>query len=404
MTSVTSLPSRRRLVFTAIALVLALGLLELLSPLVGSLLAPRLDIDMRRTRTIYAEQTARIRTLLDDPTTLILLDSTLGWYYRPGYSSPVHVLNAAGLRSDREYAAVAPPGTRRLAAFGDSFIYGTEVPNADAWPQQLEVREPTLEVLNYGVGGYGTDQAMLRYLRDGSRFAPELVLIGFAPVDLRRTENVYRRFISSHEVPLVKPRFALEPDGRLTLIPNPLPRREDWEALAAEPSRARSLGAHDKWYDPIRYENPVYDWSTTVRLGSQVGLRVWRKFFWRDRLLEGGAFRPAAPAFALQRAILNAFADSVRARGAVPLFVLLPDQESVTGLRSGGRVVYAPMRDSLLRDSRAPVIDLIDAFRARPASEDPWSWFAPGGHYSRAGNAIVAEWIAARLPDEGPRP
>lgn len=391
---------RRRLGFTLLAIGLAFVVLEALSLLAGRILGPRLDVDVRRTARVLEDQTRETRVLLDDPNTLILLDSLLGWRYRPGYESPMHAINSAGHRSAREYAAAVPPGIRRVASFGDSFVYGNEVPNAASWTAQLEAAHPEVEVLNYGVGGFGTDQALLLFLREGMAFGPEVVLIGFAPVNLRRTQNVYRRFISTQEPPLVKPRFRLDELGRLALIPNPLPRREDWEALAGDPRRALELGEHDEWYDPVRYRNPLHDWSATVRLGTAVGLRLWRKYLWEDRLLDGPRFRVQSPAFALQRALLNAFADSVRSRGAQPVLLLLPDRDSVTGLRAGGPVVYAPMRDSLVADGRAVVIDLLDAFAAQPAAADPWSWFAPGGHYSAEGNRVVAEWVFARLPKD----
>jgi len=72
--------------------------------------------------------------------------------------------------------------------------------------RHLEARTDALNVLNYGIGGYGFDQAFLRFQREGIALRPDVVLIGFAPDDLGRLVNVYRRFISSRELPLAKPR------------------------------------------------------------------------------------------------------------------------------------------------------------------------------------------------------
>ena len=55
-----------------------------------------------------------------------------------------------------------PDGSLRLACFGDSFTFGDEVQDAWCYPAMLEQRNPGLEALNYGVGAYGTDQALLQ--------------------------------------------------------------------------------------------------------------------------------------------------------------------------------------------------------------------------------------------------
>ena len=94
--------------------------------------------------------------------------------------------------------STAPSPRRGLCVsllFGDSFVYGNEVSDDDAWCAVLEASSDALEVLNYGVGGYGLDQAFLRFQREGMALHPDVVLIGFTPDDLGRVVNVYRRFI-----------------------------------------------------------------------------------------------------------------------------------------------------------------------------------------------------------------
>ncbi len=390
-----ALSRRRRVLFVSLLLLLCVGVVE-----TGLILAtPALrrvgGLDIRPVDAILREQTARIDTLLETPNTLVELDSLLGWRYRAGYASTETRMNRDGLRSAREYAATRRPGVLRVAAYGDSYVYGTEVPLPATWSSVLEARDSTIEVLNYGVGGYGTDQAYLRYLRDGATHAPDIVLIGFAPVDLARAVNVYRRFLDPGELPLAKPRFVLGPDTTLRLLPHPLPTRAAWEDLRRDPRRVRALGVHDAWYEAWRYESPVAGRSATWRAAVAVGARAWRRWCWQDRLLAAGVFRTESDAFAVQRRIMRVFADSVRARGARPLIVLFPDAGSIASARRGGPAVYAPLRD-LLRDADAvEVIDLLDAFVAAPGPIQ--QHFAPGGHYSAHGNALVAAWLHREL-------
>jgi hypothetical protein len=50
---------------------------------------------------------------------------------------------------------------------------------------------PQVQVLHFGVDGYGVDQAYLRYQRDVRPWHPDLVILGFINHDLHRSLAVY---------------------------------------------------------------------------------------------------------------------------------------------------------------------------------------------------------------------
>lgn len=398
----TRSPRSRLVVFAFVLLCGILSALEATMRLASPYIERLMGLRLSPTSAFLAEHAQAATALLEDSTTRTVLDPVLGWTYRPGYTSAIDSINGRGLRSAREFATERTPGVRRVAAFGDSFVFGIEVANGETWAAALERHAGDVEVLNYGVGGYGSDQAFLRYLQSGSDFQPDVVLIGFAPINLRRALNVYPRFISSYDAPVAKPRFELVGDS-LRLIPNPLPTRAAWEQTIREPRRVLDLGANDEWYDRAQFENPLYDRFATVRVVVSLGVRVWRKYLWADRLLEGEEFRPESAGFALQLKLLETFADSVRRRGAQPVVVIFPDHASlqrVLGASAAGsaaRPIYAPLRDSLLAHGRFPVIDLLDAFAAAGSESDIPGWFAPGLHYSPKGNEIVGRWLKDKL-------
>src|SRR5262245_37344948 len=62
-------------------------------------------------------------------------------------------------RRDLRALPLAHPGQRRIGAFGDSFTFGTEVPDALSYPSRLQrlLRDSrdTTEVVNFGTGWYG---------------------------------------------------------------------------------------------------------------------------------------------------------------------------------------------------------------------------------------------------------
>lgn len=107
-----------------------------------------------------------------------------GWYREEGeaYIS----INAHGLR-DRDHALEAAPDTFRIAVLGDSYAAAFQVPVAQAFWRVLErrlgecsaFRGQRVEVINFGVSGYGTAQELLTLRHQASAYAPDLVLLAF---------------------------------------------------------------------------------------------------------------------------------------------------------------------------------------------------------------------------------
>ena len=109
-----------------------------------------------------------------------------GWWRKEG--SAYIRINRCGFRQgDREPAK--PPGSFRVAVLGDSFIEAFQVPDEQTFCAQLELRlqdSPVLtdrrvEVLNFGVSGYGTAQELLMLRHYVWQYQPDLVLLAFFP-------------------------------------------------------------------------------------------------------------------------------------------------------------------------------------------------------------------------------
>lgn len=357
-----------------------------------------------RTTTVYADQTRKVQSLLSSQENgLVVLDADLGWRYREGYISSENQINLQGLRSSREYTRVPAAGIRRVAIFGDSFAYGSEVSNTESWPALIEDEFPSLEMLNYAVPGFGTDQAFLRYMREGQDLSPHLAILSFSTVNLRRAVNVYRRFSSTKELPLVKPRFAFDARGKLEVRPSSFQSASDYRRLLTEPHLVKELGRGDYWYTGAVYENWLYDWSATVRLATNIWILLNRKLLDPNRLLVGGLFEPRvfnvnSEAFRIQTALLLAFHNEAMKAGIEPLIVIFPGQEDIARARLGKRTSYDPLINYLeIHD--LVYLDCADVFVGLGHNFDLERLFAPGGHYSAKGNRLVAHFIGAALEE-----
>ncbi len=114
--------------------------------------------------------------------------ATRGWALEPDASSfqrtrDYGVLvetNALGMR-DRPHDPLPAPGTFRIVVLGDSFMEAYQVPLEQSLPYLLQERLASrgVEVLNLGVGGYGTAQALLALEEEGIGYRPKLVVLAF---------------------------------------------------------------------------------------------------------------------------------------------------------------------------------------------------------------------------------
>ena len=93
-------------------------------------------------------------------------------------------MNSAGFR-DRERASEAAPHIYRIACLGDSCTLGVGVRMEDTFTGCLErmlngdsaAASDAVEVLNFGVSGYGTRQERLCYEQIASKYRPDVALV-----------------------------------------------------------------------------------------------------------------------------------------------------------------------------------------------------------------------------------
>jgi hypothetical protein len=106
--------------------------------------------------------------------------------YRPGASLTT---NARGFRGKTEVATAVPPGKVRVICSGDSFTMGFGVDDDETWCHVLSRLDTSLETINMGQGGYGVDQAYLWYKRDGLKIDHHVQVFAFVTDDFRRMRH-----------------------------------------------------------------------------------------------------------------------------------------------------------------------------------------------------------------------
>jgi hypothetical protein len=324
---------------------------------------------------------------------LVAIDPELGWTLRENVSRIASdepwqadlATNALGFR-DFSHAEKAL-GVTRVAVLGDSFVFGSGVKQGEPVTRRLAaLLGPSFEVINLGVPGYGTDQALLTLRRWGRRLSPDVVLLGFFWNDVM--ENASAEMFS-----MKKPHFVLAGHSLALVPPGETHGRSAVQRLDA------ALGARS------------HLWSLVGRSFGKGADRVEPET--RPVMVDLSLrVAPSArePEFALTWALLGAVESEARALGAAPIVFTVPPRFLVDDvakqkvLKIYGLAADALDEDGFFRVKEAcqrrdlPVVDLLPAFRdAAHAGERP---FLPTGiHWSAAGHALAARVLEPAVRD-----
>ncbi len=388
--------SSRTLRRVALGLVVALAALEIAAriatsrgyngmPFIGHIpLAP-----FRPDATLVDASLARIRS-----STYVVADAELGWSIcNDGESAdesgrPLYRSNHQGLRAapDREFALEVPREKLRIVTVGDSFTHGDEVFEAETWQHGLEARRADLEVLNLGVPGFGTDQALLRWRRDGRPFRAQIVVLGIWPENMCRNLGFVRYYLVPSDGFASKPMMIVR-DGALAVLNSPTMDRDALIATLTHPE-SEPLLANDFWYRERETRASFVQSSRLVDVAESLAFAVERKRT-RSRLYSGED--PAG--IAITTAIAEQFARDVRATGSTPLVLLFPMRDLLE-MQSSAKPF--PLL-AALREHGVDVLDLAPAVAREALERGVARLFTAEGHLTAEGNRVLAESLEIEL-------
>ncbi|MDD5178219.1 MAG: SGNH/GDSL hydrolase family protein [Candidatus Nanoarchaeia archaeon] len=122
-----------------------------------------------------------IFTKYDENLVSVNIPNAEGYYCKSEFCNYIE-LNSKGLR-DREYD-YEKNNKYRIVVLGDSMMEGLEVSLNDSFQEILENSlGENYEVINFGVGGYSTDQEYLTLKEEGLKYNPDLVILAFLPIN-----------------------------------------------------------------------------------------------------------------------------------------------------------------------------------------------------------------------------
>lgn len=333
-------------------------------------------------------------------TLTVIYDDLLGWSPKPNSRSEdgFFSYNSYGIRSaPTEYSISPSPNVLRIALFGDSYTHGDEVPFENTWGYYLEnkLREAGIkaEVINFGVPGYGMDQAYLRWQKLGYKFSPDIVIFGLQMENTLRNTNIIRPLINNGTgYPFSKPRFILD-EGKLRLLNNPaIPPQEIPQIM--RDIEAWDLVRYEEFYTPEDFDDHIWFKSKLFAL-MEATLRE-RQYRWTQYFNKETWDLSKEPA-QLTLNIIQNFKQSVEDQGGKFIIVRLPIRQDISTLLDGEDFQYKELLAEIDKDNDViyPEYERLKyVFDLNLSSIDKLFTREAGGHYSAFTNELVADVIA----------
>ncbi len=200
----------------------------------------------------------------------------LGWYQRPDSQGDVGFGNITSDAVGSRISSIQDT-TLSIATYGDSFTQGIEVDDKDTFQAQLSTRTG-VRVENYGILGFGTDQALLyleKNLQRGDR--PRIVILGILSENMNRLMNAFRPY---YTYPSIDITFGMKPilvsrNQSWEFVHNVVPSTLSDEQLAQLIDAASPYDAFAK----LRTEHVVFPYSlSTFHFLSNAGPSAYYKW------------------------------------------------------------------------------------------------------------------------------
>jgi hypothetical protein len=289
-------------------------------------------------------------------------------------------------------------GAEPLASlYGDSFTADWVGGDTDHWGCRMQ-RRLAAPVKNYGVGGYGTDQSLLRY-RNNTPDSARIVILGHMSENIARNLTRYRDFHTRSQDWAFKPRFVLDDAGALSLVPIPTLNDGEYRRFIGAES-PRYILPHENFAPGGPAGAVRHDFPHLVAL-----LRNFGHWEVRARLAGlptyGPLYDPGHPLKGLQltTAIMLAFEREAGQRGQKALLIIFPGPGDVDHYRKTGKWLYHNLIEAL-RDAGAQPYNfgetLLDHYGKRPVES-----IFRDHHYTQEVSHLVADGVTAQLASRG---
>lgn len=304
----------------------------------------------------------------------------------------------------------------KISFYGDSFLFARQVNDDETCQWYLSELSQT-NVLNFSVGNYGFDQALLRLKREYPKNKTKIVVIGVVPSTIVRILCVWKHYNEFGNTFGFKPRFIIE-NGKLKLIKNFIDKEEKFFEYEKYIQQIRKYDyfykAHFK-EEMIRFPYLISILSDSFRNIPLIFLVSVSKLFKAEKELEVypppmkiimkinlklryKLFAQNKNAVNLFEKLIEDFVSYAKKNIFVPVFLFMPQKDDLLFIKKKGPY-YADFIERVSK--KIHTIDLTSHLIYREDLDEVYTDDNEyGGHYSNFGNKVVAEVIYNKLREK----
>lgn len=334
-------------------------------------------------------------------------DKKIGWVRKPSTSGvdkgggkviPFNIDEFGSRKS------ILNPRDAKVVTIGDSYTFCRQVGDEQTW-QNVFAQMSNESMLNYGVGNYGIDQAIMRfenvYIPENAQYA----VLGFVPETISRIQSYWKHYLEFGNTFAFKPRYKLE-DDKLVLVKQYIDEFEKYFCIKENISWIRS---NDKFYQSKFLKHRfkfsyLISFLRNLKFNSIIFYYLLADFFVRDErindklfdcvvkfnLIDSQKLYLEKDSKKLLKAILEHFVKICKLKKLKPIILVIPQLHD---LRSTP-MYHQEFFETLRIDSE--VIDMTKIF-SDSNFEELYVDDYYGGHLSVLGNKTVGEILYKRI-------
>ncbi len=273
----------------------------------------------------------------------------------------------------------------QISIYGDSFVVGDEVNDHETIGYFLSNKTKT-NVRNFGVGGYGIDQALLRFEHNLPTDSPKVAILSLYSGGLDRVLSSHRSFLHPFTGVLIgfKPRFFKE-KNQFVLLPPPKQIKNSDDLK----NYLKRYADTDYWYQFFKENKPHNTFPYSLNLLNAF-IKLQQINSWgRGEEIFQNAMATETLTYILERFISTSIANNIR-----PVILVIPSHKDVENHMRKKDVSYRKYLDFFSSGHDVKIIDMIKA------NSLDWNQFFLKNyecHAAKYGNEKIAEEIFKQI-------
>ena len=334
-------------------------------------------------------------------------DYELGWVRKPlskGIEKEKNKIIQFKIDKYGSRKSVLDPSKANIVSVGDSYTFCRQVEDYETWQNHL-AKINGRAVLNYGVGNYGIDQAIIRlnkvYIPKGCKYA----VLGFVPETISRIQSYWKHYLEFGNTFAFKPKFKLE-KGSINLIPQYIDSFEKYSSLK---SNLNYIKSNDRFYKDkflkrkfkfpytfvfvknIKYY--AYIFYNLLKFKFLKKQEIFNQTFneiVKQNLIDSQKLYLEKQSTDLLLSLINLFENICEKKKIIPVILVMPQLHDLKSTSMNHSVFFSNLK------SNSIVVDMSEIFKTKQIEKLYIDDFY-GGHLSSYANKLVSATLFKKL-------